>query len=122
MQLLLGVATLVDEPVKLVQQLQDQYFAACILDGKPLKGERKMADDFVLMINEILQAEADKNTADCNPPLDEHVLYRIGLLEYALTLSPDNFDIQLALVHIYDTHGLSISFSQALANLGMKGV
>jgi hypothetical protein len=121
MQLLLGVATLIEEPAKLVQQLQDHYLSACKLDSKPLKGERKMADDFVLMASEVLQAEAEKESAS-SPVLDESVLYRVGLLEYALTLSPDNFDIQLDLAQIYDTYGLSMSFSQAHANLGMKGV
>lgn len=47
---------------------------------------------------------------------------RIGVLEYALNLSPYNFDIQLALVRIYDSHGLSLQFRDALQNMGIKGV
>jgi hypothetical protein len=34
-----------------VKALQDEYFGAIGLDGKPEKGERKAADDFILMIN-----------------------------------------------------------------------
>ena len=35
--------------------LQQMYHQACELDSKPEKGERKIADDFVVLINE--QAE-----------------------------------------------------------------
>ena len=44
------------------------------------------------------------------------------MLENALSASPYNFDIVLALARIYDTHGLSISYKQALEALGIKGV
>jgi hypothetical protein len=36
-----------------VAELQDSYFSTIQLDGKPEKGERKIADDFVILINEI---------------------------------------------------------------------
>ena len=49
-------------------------------------------------------------------------LLRIGVLEHALAASPYNFDIQLALARIYDAHGLSIQYKQALEDLGIKGV
>jgi N-acetyltransferase B complex (NatB) non catalytic subunit len=83
-----------------VQTLQDEYFGSIGLDGKPEKGERKAADDLVLMINEVLQGEQ----------LTSNAMYRIALLEFALELSPYNFDIQLALTQIYDQHGFSVSF------------
>ena len=65
------------------------------MDGKPEKGERKLADDLVLLINEILEPYFHKK-------VDHVVLYRMGILEYALSVSPYNFDIQLQLVKLYD--------------------
>jgi hypothetical protein len=55
------------------------------LDSKPEKGERKLADDLVILIDELMEIE----------PLDNHkaVIYRVGLMEYALERSPYNFDI-----------------------------
>ena len=74
-----------------IRELEEMYLKYSKLDGKPEKGERKMADDFVLIINEALDEEADKESR-----IDGHTskndLYRIGLLEFALNLSPDNFD------------------------------
>lgn len=52
--MLLGVATHNCKVADLVTLLQNEYFDAIFLDGKPEKGERKAADDFVLMINELL--------------------------------------------------------------------
>ena len=58
------------------------------LDGKPEKGERKMADDLVILINEVLEPLFLSQ-------IDSLVAYRIGLLEFALEKSPYNFDIQV---------------------------
>lgn len=96
-----------------VQSMQDMYFEALSLDGKPEKGERKIADDFVLMINESLEQDSQ---------VTSNVLYRIALMEYAMELSPYNFDIQLQLALLYDKLGLSVSFKQAHDNLNLKGV
>lgn len=85
------------------------------LDGKPEKGERKLADDLAILIDSILDTHF-------NEKLDSLVLYRITLLEHALELSPYNFDIQMQLVKIYDSLGLSISFHQNYSGLGCKGV
>ena len=112
--MLLGVATHNCKVADLVTLLQNEYFDAIFLDGKPEKGERKAADDFVLMINELL----DEDDSQVAP----NVIYRLALMEYAMELSPYNFDIQLALTLLYDKVGLSISFQQAHANLGLKGV
>ena len=71
-------------------------------DGKPEKGERKLADDLVILINELL----DSNSTN----VDSLVLYRIGLMEFALEKSPYNFDIQLQLLKLYDSLGISPSF------------
>lgn len=85
------------------------------LDGKPEKGERKVADDMILLINDILVPFGNKD-------IDQTVLYRLGMMEYSMEQSPYNFDIQLALLQLYDKRGLSISFNEALQNLGLKGV
>ena len=80
-----------------------------------------MADDFVLLINEAigeLMEKVDRKTGF----ISEQDLFRIGILEYALSLSPDNFDIQMALLKIYDSLGISLLFKQAHENLNMKGV
>ena len=80
-----------------------------------------MADDFVLLINEAigeLMGKVDRKTGF----ISEQDLFRIGILEYALSLSPDNFDIQMALLKIYDSLGISLLFKQAHENLNMKGV
>lgn len=77
------------------------------LDGKPEKGERKIADDLVIVINELLEP-FEKNNNDSN------FIYRLALLEYAFEKSPYNFDIALALLKIYDNKGLSTSFNQML--------
>ena len=52
---------------------------------KPEKGERKLADDLVILIDELMEAQ----------PLDDpkSLMYRIGLMEYAMERSPYNFDI-----------------------------
>lgn len=53
-QSLLGISTVEHSAKELVQLLQNHYFKAIKLDGKPEKGERKLADDFVLLIYELL--------------------------------------------------------------------
>lgn len=54
------------------------------LDSKPEKGERKIADDFILLINEVAGMSST-----------EEMLYLISLNEHALHLSPYNFDINM---------------------------
>ena len=60
-----------------VKKLQSDYLAFIDMDGKPEKGERKLADDIVIIINEILEPYFHKK-------VDGVVLYRMGLLEFAL--------------------------------------
>ena len=67
------------------------------IDGKPEKGERKIADDIVILINEMVEEETRQSS-----DRELWTIYRIGLLEYSLEKSPYNFDIQLALAKIYD--------------------
>ena len=76
-----------------------------------------MADDLVLLINEVLkpfsQIEAHHSWV---------LLFRIGLLEFSLEQSPYNFDIQLQLMRIYDDLGCSGSFNSSIQYFGLKGV
>lgn len=78
-----------------------------------------MADDFVLILNETLE-----DAVDLFPKTNPNALstYRIGLLEYALQQSPDNFDIQMSLVRLFDSCGLPVSFKTTHDGLGLKGV
>jgi hypothetical protein len=41
-----------------ITELQSLYFSAVDLDGKPEKGERKIADDYIVLINEIWNQDA----------------------------------------------------------------
>ncbi|CDW74130.1 UNKNOWN [Stylonychia lemnae] len=100
----------------LATQMQTEYFKFIQQDGAPEKGERKLADDQVIIMNEVLGVAQSKDS------IDALVLYRIAILEYALEISPYNFDISLALLKIYDTYGLSTSFNQIFQSLGVKGV
>lgn len=52
------------------------------LDTKPEKGERKMADDFIILINEV----SSKQT-------EQELIYLVSLNDSAMQLSPYNFDI-----------------------------
>jgi len=71
------------------------------LDGKPEKGERKIADDLVLLINEVIEEQENMGVPKVEAMTSKQ-LFRIGLLEAALEKSPYNFDISVALLKIYD--------------------
>jgi len=70
--------------VQRLKELQSNYQEYSKLDGKPEKGERKAADDFILLINEVAGITTN-----------EEMLYLVSLNEYALHLSPYNFDINM---------------------------
>ena len=81
------------------------------MDSKPEKGERKIADDWIILINE----QSPRDTV-------QQLLYLASLNETALQLSPDNFDIQMWQVKIYDQLGMSISFLSAYYEINLKSV
>ena len=64
------------------EELHKQYLDSVGLDAKPEKGERKLADDFIILLNEV----SAKST-------DQELLFLTSLNEAALQLSPYNFDI-----------------------------
>lgn len=70
-----------------------------------------MADDFVLLMNEV---SPKKSTHEC--------LYLLAVNQHALNLSPYNFDIVMWQVKLYDELSMSVSFVQAYNDLGLKGV
>jgi hypothetical protein len=74
-----------------------------------MKGERKMADDMALLLNDNVKVDEEKDDVVQD-------VYRITFLQYCLKLSPYNFDIQMALTLLYDKCGLSISFKEAEEN------
>ncbi len=86
-----------------VKEMHKEYLKILEMDGKPEKGERKLADDLVILINEVMEQFFKSE-------IDSIVAYRIGIMEYALEKSPYNFDIQVQLVKLYDQLGLSPSF------------
>lgn len=49
---LLGLLTYSESTLHL---LQEEYLRALDLDGKPEKGERKLADDLVILIDELME-------------------------------------------------------------------
>ena len=94
-----------------LNELQQSYLQALELDSKPEKGERKIADDWIILINE----QSPRDTF-------QQLLYLASLNETALQLSPDNFDIQMWQVKIYDQLGMSISFLSAYYEINLKSV
>ncbi len=78
-----------------VKEMHKEYLKILEMDGKPEKGERKLADDLVILINEVMEQFFKSE-------IDSIVAYRIGIMEYALEKSPYNFDIQVQLVKLYD--------------------
>lgn len=76
---------LIENDLETVKMMSSEYFRILELDSKPEKGERKLADDLVILISEVLETHSKE--------IDSVVLYKIGLLEFALEKSPYNFDI-----------------------------
>ena len=74
--------------LEIVKNLHNEYLSSIDLDGKPEKGERKIADDLVYLISDLL-APFESNKIE---PMS---LYRIAIMEFAMEKSPYNFDIQL---------------------------
>ena len=66
------------------QELLKAYLKYSKLDGKPEKGERKIADDFVLILDELLAEASAKEPRNNADSLNTSDLFRIGILEYAL--------------------------------------
>ena len=99
-----------------VNSLTAQYFEFVQLDEKPEKGERKMADEQVLLIAEMIESYLSKESSK------DLQLFKICLLEIAYEYSNYNFDIQLQLIKTFDSMGLSASFSEAYDQLNIKGV
>jgi hypothetical protein len=65
------------------EQLLKLYIEFAKLDGKPEKGERKIADDFILIYDELLQEIVDEEPRD-QASISQVDIMRIGVLEYAL--------------------------------------
>jgi len=97
------------------------------LDDKPEKGERKLADEQVLLIADIIDNYIDNEEEEKEGEQDidgkrKLDFFKVCLLEMAYETSCYNFDIQLALLKSFDRLGWSASFSESFENLGIKGV
>lgn len=85
-----------------------KYLEYCELDKKPEKGERKFADDIILLIAQILEDNIIKiNNSKKSFKYD---LLKICLLEHAYDLSNYNYDILIYLLKSYNRLGLCTSF------------
>ena len=106
--------------------LIDAYFELCKLDEKPEKGERKMADEMVLLVATIIDNYVGDLTKQANnETLKERInldLFKVSLLELAYESSGYNFDMQLSLMRSFDRLGACSSFSESYNDLGIKGV
>jgi hypothetical protein len=96
-----------------------EYLSCLKLETAPEKGERRISDDYIILIEEIFQEwVVDDSTGIPNGVK----LFRICLLEYSLTQSEFNFDISLQLNKLYQSLNLNISFVEKLNYLGLKGI
>ena len=110
-----------------IKKLTDEYFEFVKLDDKPEKGERKLADEQVLLIADIIDNYIDNEEEEKEGEQDidgkrKLDFFKVCLLEMAYETSCYNFDIQLALLKSFDRLGWSASFSESFENLGIKGV
>ena len=66
----------------LINKNVEQYMTFSKLDGKPEKGERKMADEQVLLISDIIENFITSKSATVEEQLSLDV-FKICFLEYA---------------------------------------
>lgn len=115
-----------DDLKAFVAPLVDQYFELCKLDEKPEKGERKMADEMVLLVATIIDNYVGDLVKQGNvETMQERInldLFKVSLLELAYESSGYNFDMQLSLLRSFDRLGASSSYSESYNDLGIKGV
>lgn len=102
-----------DEPPKSLEELQsiigpllEKYHAYLKIDVKPEKGDRKMADEMVLLIADVIDSYLTKGSIKGGPvekaeKLKLH-LFKSCLLELAYEHSNYNFDMQISLMKSYD--------------------
>lgn len=82
-----------EELIAIIAPLLEHYHGFLKLDEKPEKGERKMADEIVLLIADILDTYMSKpGGIDQKEKLNLH-LFKICLLELAFEYSNYNFDM-----------------------------
>lgn len=104
---------------KILSDLLNEYFECLKLEDQPEKGERRISDDFIIVIEEIFR--------DCTTDDPEFVpngvkLFRIGLLEYWLSQSIYNFDVSLQLNRLYQDLNMNKLFLDKLKYLELKGI
>ena len=99
-----------------LMHLTSKFYTYLGADEKPEKGERKMADDQVLLIADIIDNYVKINS---NISLE---IFKMCLLEQAYEASNYNFDVQLSLMRSFDKLGLCTSFAESYDTLDIKGV
>lgn len=95
------------------------YYKDCLsIEVAPEKGERRVSDDYIYLIDEIL-SECVKDTPNI---LNNVKLFRINLLEYCHQVSEHNFDIALRLTKLYQDLNMNEEFIKQLNYLNFKGI
>ena len=92
--------------------LLDEYQACVEHESEPEKGERLVADDYVILAAERL--ELDQTEASDSKSID--------VLRAALDKSPYNFDLNMKLAWLYERWGMVDAFKENYEKLNMKGV
>jgi hypothetical protein len=84
------------------------------LEEKPEKGERKVVDELIMLISDVIDAIPEKTKGI--------EIFKICMLELNYEKSCYNFDVQLALLKTFDKNGFLSSFTEAYETMDIKGV
>ena len=103
--------------IKHEAEILNEYKEVIELEKKPEQGERRISDDYLLILEEAYEDN------DESPSLFKaSSLRRIILLEKGLAISPYNFDLNLKLVKIYECLGISEQYKRVHSVLTLKGI
>lgn len=101
------------------RSILSDYFDCLKLEDEPEKGERRVSDDFIFVLEEMFRESTTINNLTVPDALK---LFRIGLLEFCLSQSIYNFDIALQLTKLYQELNLNSLFFDKLKYFEFKGI
>ncbi|CAI2376857.1 unnamed protein product [Moneuplotes crassus] len=101
-----------------LQEMLEEYKDCLSIEEAPEKGERRVSDDYIYIIDEIF---SDYYT-DINHIPNPVKLFRINILEYCLSQSIYNFDIALRLTKIYQDCNMNSQVVDKLNYFEFKGI
>lgn len=102
-----------------LNQLLQDYLECLAIEETPEKGERRISDDFIFVIEEIFREGV---IGDPQTIPNGVKLFRIGLLEFCLSQSIYNFDIALQLNKLYQELNLNNLFVDKQKYFQFKGI